>query len=85
MENVRIVFDAANTLISYCNRQAYANKIPREEMPAYVANVRKIYQKDIDKYVAIGSDKDYLNLGVFLNITEECIRVIGKEIWIRTF
>ena len=79
MENGRLMFDAANTLISYCNRKAYSNKIPKEEMPAYVANLRKIYQKDINKYVEIGNDVDYLNLGVFLNITNECIRVIGEE------
>lgn len=79
MENGRIQFDAANTLISYCRNQAYKNKVPKEEMQAYVADLRKLYQEDIDEYVTIGSDKDYLNIGVFLNVSEECIRVIGEE------
>lgn len=79
MEHGRILFDAANSLMSYGGRLAYKSKVSQEKMMAFMDSISAIYQKDIDKYLAKGNDKDYLNLGVFLGVSDRCIELFGED------
>lgn len=79
MEHARILFDAANTMISFSSYGAYVYKIPENQRKTFTEESDKFFKEDIDHYVSNGNDVDYLNLGVFLNISSRCFEVIGKE------
>ncbi|WP_185968904.1 TlpA disulfide reductase family protein [Carboxylicivirga sp. M1479] len=79
VEHGRILFDAANTLMSYGFRDAYAKKIAQEQMKAYADSITNLYVNDIREYLLNGSDKDYLNTSAYLSVVDKCIEELGAD------
>ncbi|MCU4173610.1 TlpA family protein disulfide reductase [Carboxylicivirga sp. N1Y90] len=79
MEHGRILFDGANTLMSFGYRDAYAKKVPQEEMAQYADSITNLFQSDITSYLAGGHDKDYLNIGAYLSVSSACIKQLGED------
>lgn len=79
MEEGRILFDAANSLMSYGIYAAYMSRIPQDEMQKFVDDAIAFFKKDIDKYCANGGDADYLSIDSYLSVVERCIQVMGED------
>lgn len=79
IEHGRILFDAANTLMSYGFRAAYTAKVPSEDMFAYADSITAFFKDDIAQYLTTGTDKDFLNTGAYLTVADACIAQLGEE------
>lgn len=79
IEHGRILFDAANSLMSYSFYGAYMAKIPRDSMKKFGEESAEFFKEDIDKYCANGGDADYLSIDTYLSVVERCAGIVGEE------
>ncbi|WP_321308871.1 TlpA disulfide reductase family protein [Marinifilum fragile] len=79
LERGRIMFDAANSYLSYPGYAAYFKKLSKEELPAFTQKAEKYFKADVEKYIQSGGDADYLNLDTYRGICGECVEHLGEE------
>lgn len=79
LENGRIQFDAANTLFSYPIYAGYYKKMTPAEKENFTAETEAYFSKQINEYLALGGDADYLNIDTYRDICEECVEHLGVE------
>ncbi|WP_321515771.1 TlpA disulfide reductase family protein [Marinifilum fragile] len=79
LERGRIMFDAANSYLSYPGYAAYFKKLSKEELPAFNQKAKEYFKADVENYLQSGGDADYLNLDTYRGICGECVELLGEE------
>lgn len=79
LEKGRIMFDAANSFLSYPGYASYLKRLPKEEIPAFKEKAEAFFKGTIEEYLKLGSDADYLNLDTYRSVCNACIETLGAE------
>jgi len=79
LENGRIMFGAANTLMSYAGYAAWMKKLPEDEIKSFEQKASEYFKPSIKKYLEQGNNADFLNIDVYRDICYSCVEILGED------